>query len=176
MSRLSVEQWRRQVFRSPKISDPVRVYLLYLADNMRADRKVSLPRAKVAKALGKSERRISERTSAAHAAGFLSTVSAGYRGHVPVYEGIVPAAERETPTSALSGAETRTLPRRKRVTHGGPTTTRADLTATGADRNVGNDEKAIGHSARSDLTPCEWHRWESCPPDCANHHHREVSA
>ena len=83
----------------PQLTDPVRVYLLYLAEHMHADRKVSVPRKTIAKALGRSERRVTERVSAAHEAGFLHTVSAGYRGHVPVYQGIFPAAERETPTS-----------------------------------------------------------------------------
>lgn len=45
------------------------------------------------------------------------------------------------------------------------------------DRNVGNDEKTEDQPTRSDLTPCEWHGWETCPPDRANHPHtREESA
>ena len=85
-----------------KLTDPVRVYLLYLASTcMSRPANLFVPRKTIAKALGRSERRVTERVSAAHEAGFLHTVSAGYRGHVPVYQGIFPAAERETPTSPL---------------------------------------------------------------------------
>jgi hypothetical protein len=175
LSRRTIEEWRRAVFRSPRISDPVRVYLLFLAEHMRADRKVSVPRGDVAKALGKHERRISERTTAAHAAGFLSTVSPGYRGHVPVYQGTFPNAERETPTSTLSGAETRTLSALKRVRPHSPPLLETDLSLAGYGRNVGIDEKAEDHPARSDLLVCECHGF----PDCSSldrPHNREESA
>jgi hypothetical protein len=172
VSKLSVAEWRRQVFHSRRLSDPARVYLLLLAEHMRADRKVSVPRATIARALGKSERRITERTAAAHEAGFLSTVSAGYRGHVPVYQGIVPTAERETPTSALLSAETRALSKRRRATHGGPTITTLDLYSRGADRDVGNYDEHPERPAGYDLTVCDCHGF----PDCATLHDREESA
>jgi hypothetical protein len=34
---------------------------------------------------------------------------------------------------------------------------------------VGTEEGSEDHLVRSDLTPCEWHGWSTCPPDCANH-------
>lgn len=83
MSRRSVEEWRRAVYRSHRINDATRVYLLYLADHMRSDRKVSIPQASIEKALAKPKRRIDSRRAAAIAAGFLGHVSAGYRGSAP---------------------------------------------------------------------------------------------
>lgn len=91
--RRTVEQWRRVVIRSPRISDAVRVYLLVLADHMRADRTVSVPRARIAEQMGRHPQRIAERTRAAHDAGFLDTVSPGYKGHTAVYQGLFPEAE-----------------------------------------------------------------------------------
>ena len=162
MSRRSVEQWRREVYRSHRLGDAARVLLLYLADHMSTDRKVSVPRATIAKALNRSERRVSERVSAAHEAGFLSTVSAGHRGHVPVYQGLFPSAERETATSTLSSRQSVTLSTLERETHGGPTTTRADLTARVTDRDVGNDEETEDRPARSGLLVCDCHGLADC--------------
>jgi hypothetical protein len=119
--RRTLNDWKREVYRSRKIGDPVRVLLLCMADHMRADRTISVPRATLAKAIGKSERRVSERVSAAHKAGLLSTVSAGYRGHTAVYQGLFPDHKSGTSTSPLSGAETRPLSTLESGTPGGPT-------------------------------------------------------
>lgn len=150
------DAWRRVVLRSPRINDSVRVLLLYLADHMRANRTVSVPRSKIADDLGRSERRISERVSAAHAAGFLDTVEPGYRGHVPVYQGLFPEAERGTGTSTLSSAETVTLSERKRVTHGGPTITYSGTSPGGSDRNGGSEGSSEQVSALV-ADSCSWH-------------------
>jgi hypothetical protein len=167
--RRTPEDWRRAVFRAHHLGDPVRVLLLFLADHMKDNRTVSVKRDVIAKALGKSERRISERVAAAHDAGFLSTVAPGYRGHVAVYQGTFPEAESVTPTSTLSSAETRPLSTRERVTPGGPTTTTADLSVGGADRHVGSKRQAEGRPVRDWLTDCRWHTEQPCPEDCANH-------
>ena len=167
--RRTVDDWRRAVYRSHAIGDPVRVLLLFLAEHMKSDRTLSVKRDVIATALGKSERRVSERVSAAHEAGFLSTISPGYRGHVPVYQGLFPDEERVTPTSTLSSAETRTLSMRKRVTPGGPTITTADLSASTPGRDVGSND---GHAPTADasrVTVCTWHEHTPCPDDCANH-------
>jgi hypothetical protein len=174
VSRPSVEDWRRAVKASRSINDATRVLLLHLADFMRADRKVSVPRSSIATALGRSERRITERITAAHAAGFLSTVTAGFRGQTATYEGIFPSAEsgtharplsdREsgTRTSPLSSAETRPLSTHESGTHGGPTITRADLSVSGTGRHVCNDEKTEHHPARSEPTVCDCHGLPDC--------------
>lgn len=99
--RRTVEDWRRTVFRSAAISDAVKVYLLKLADHMKADRTVSVPRSQLARELNRHEQRIAERTRAAIDAGLLDTVSPGYKGHTAVYQGLFPdvpmAAKRTDP-------------------------------------------------------------------------------
>lgn len=150
------EAWRKVVMRSPLINDSVRVLLLYLADHMRANRMVSVPRKKMSTDLGRTERRITQRISAAHDAGFLDTVQAGYRGHTAVYQGLFPNGERGTGTSTLSSAETVPLSQRKRGTHGGPTTTTAKPLLRGTDRNGGSEESAEQVSAFV-ADSCSWH-------------------
>lgn len=168
-NRRTPEDWRRAVFASPRIGDPVRVLLLYLADHMRQDRKVSIPRKRIATELGKSPRRIDERFARAREAGFLDVVSSGYRGHTAVYQGMFPSAERVTETSTLSSAETRTLSSGERVTPGGRTITTADLTATAHGRDVGSEERPRANRVRSGLTACQFHPWQPCPSDCRNY-------
>lgn len=183
--RATVDDWRREVYRSTTLSDRTKVLLLFLADHMRADRKVSIPREKVAKALGRSERRITERITEAQDNGWLWTVVRGQKGITAVYQGLFPDAVSGTdarplnrrrvspfsgtPTSPLNDAETRPLNRPKQAfsgTHGGPTITRADLSVTTHGRDVGSYE----------TDGCRWGH-SLCPPDCADHpHNREASA
>jgi hypothetical protein len=159
MRRRTLADWRREVYRSTTLSDRTKVLLLFLADNMREDRKVSVPREKVAAALGRSERRITERITEAHDAGWLWTVVRGQKGITAVYQGLFPdvlsgtdarplngkpSKFSGTPTSPLNDAETRPLNDPNQAfsgTHGGPTITRADPTEAGSDRNVGIDER-----------------------------------
>lgn len=156
--RLTPEDWRTQVWKSPEIADSVRVVLLFLAEHMRADRHVSVPREKIARTLGRSERRISQRIADAHTAGFLDTVASGHRGRTAVYVGTFPdsarsaaRSERVTGTSTLSGSESVTLSTGERVTPGGPTITRADLSVSGHSRNGGSNEETEDRPASSRL-------------------------
>ena len=61
MSRNTVDDWRREVFRARHITERTRVLLLALADDMGADLKVSVSRKALAKKLGLSERRLGDR-------------------------------------------------------------------------------------------------------------------
>lgn len=177
MSRRSVEEWRRAVYGASKVNDATKLMLLFLADHMRADRKVSVPQTAIAEALGKSESRVKERVRWARKAGWLSRVSGGYRGHTAVYQGTFPSSESGSSTSTQMGAELRTLSKRERVLEDDPPVLKRASPQRVTDRDVGNDEEAEAQPVRSDLTPCEWHQWEACPPDCANHPHtREESA
>jgi hypothetical protein len=177
VSRRTVEEWRRAVYMSPRVNDATRVLLLYLADHMRADRTVSVPQATIAKGIGKSPRRVAERVKQGLESGLLDRKAPGYRGHTAIYQGLFPNAESMSPTSTLSSAETRTLSPLERVRHGGYPTTRADLTARVADRDVGNDEKPEDRPAVVDLPVCQWHGHARCPDDCANHPaNREATA
>ncbi len=159
------------MFASPLIKDNTRVLLLLLADHMKADRTVSVPQEKLADHIGRSKRRVTERVTAAHKAGFLSTIAGGYVGHTAVYQGLFPnsqsgtdarplsAQESRTILSPLLGAETRPLPKPESRTDVGPTSTRADLPTDGADRDVSSNEEDA----------CRWHGFAPCPDDCADH-------
>jgi len=131
--RRTVEDWRRVVLRSQSISNPVRVLLLYLADRMFADRKVSVPRTTIAQDLGVSERRVTARVSAARNAGFLDTVVRGQKHVTAVYQGLFPVDLRGTSTSPLRGAHGGPPEKALRGTHGGPTITTADPSVGGTE-------------------------------------------
>lgn len=89
------EPWRSAVVASPTITDATRVLLLDMWITMRRDGRVSVPRAEIARRLGRSERRIDERVAAAVAAGYLAVASPGHRGHTAVYVATLP--ESATP-------------------------------------------------------------------------------
>lgn len=178
--RRTANEWRDFVFASPHIKDNVRVLLLFLAEHMTTDRKVSVPRATIAAKLGKTERRVTERITAAHRAGFLSTVSPGHVGRTAVYQGLFPEVESGRNVRPLSGdesgsilsplssAETRPLSKRERGRNGGPTTTTADLPLRGNDRDVSSDEGACEHGMPFGDRPDPWFRDRrlACP-ECA---------
>lgn len=118
------EGWRAAVVADPALPSSVKVFLLALATKMRRDGRVSVPRAEMARRLGRSERRITERVGVAVRAGYLAVASPGYRGHTAVYVATLPTVgkgdgnrpaigrERGTPTSPLSEPErgTETVP------------------------------------------------------------------
>jgi hypothetical protein len=135
------EDWRRVVYRSKAITDSTRTLLLYLADHMRADRTVSVPRSQIAEALGRNERRVAERFQAAVEAGFLSSVAPGQPGRTAIYQGIFPDLAKGADSSTHKGADGRTPWRPDKGADGGPATTRAKLTVVGRDRNGGSDNR-----------------------------------
>ncbi|RYC14564.1 hypothetical protein [Nocardioides zhouii] len=160
MSRHTLSDWRRAVYRSTTLTDRTKVLLLFLADHMGQDRRVSIPRHKIAAGLGRSERRITERITEAHDSGWLWTQVRGQKGITAVYQGLFPESVSGTdarplnrrkpgkfsgtPTSPLNDAETRPLNGPNRAfsgTHGGPTITTADLPGATDHRDVGIDEK-----------------------------------
>ena len=185
MSKPTVEHWRRAVFRSPKINDATRVYLLYLAEHMRADRKVSVPQAVVEEALGKSKRRIDARRKAAIEAGLLSRVAAGYRGTTATYQGIFPSQERVTQSDTHSDPErvsslsthsvpqSVTLSQRERVTQSDTPLLKRTTPQAVTDRNVGNDEEHRDTPAAYGLTVCECHGYTDCASLSRSHTRRE---
>ena len=100
-SRRTVDEWRKAVFGHPNITDKTRVYLLLLADYMRPDRTVCVPRSTIAKSLGKAERRIDDRNKEAKDAGLLDTVVRGQKHVTAVYVGLFPEALSATKSSVL---------------------------------------------------------------------------
>ena len=88
-------EWRRDVFasRDPQMTGAVKVLLLYLADEMRPNGEVSVPREQLANDLGIHKARIAERLNKAIEARFLTRVQAGYPGRTAVYRRFWPDAE-----------------------------------------------------------------------------------
>jgi hypothetical protein len=204
--RRTVDQWRRDVFasQSPEMTSAVKVLLLFLADHMsQDDHKVSLKREVIAKALGVHNSRVAERLAKAVKASYLTHVSSGYHGRQAVYQAQWPDAVTTRGSVLQSGnhSEHETGPKltaptdafrtRRAVTIQDPAEREnarkgtalqdayieADLSVSPTGRDVGSNEKAEDHPVRSDLSVCEWHGFQSCPSDCANHPHaREESA
>jgi hypothetical protein len=198
--RRTVEHWRRDVFASqdPKMTAAVKVLCLYLADHMsRDDHKVSLPRDKIARALGVHRARVAERLGKAVEARFLGHVSAGSPGRTAIYQATWPeaigarngyrsagriqgsedAGMDTAPPDAISARRAVPIHRLTERESAGMDTalldanTEADLSSGAHGPDVGNDEGTEDQPVRSDLTGCRWHGWEACPPDCANHAH-----
>lgn len=191
MSRLSVEQWRRLVFASQKLEAAPKVLCLYLADHMSPrDRKVSIPRDRIALALGINENRVSDRFKQAVAAGFLSRVSRGFNGRTAVYQAIRPSSDRDNRalptrkdtvkpvatktgrtdpihrwTERESGAQHSVLP---------VANTEADLITRGSGRDVGTYDKHLDRPAAYSLTVCDCHGFADCAS--LSDHDREESA
>lgn len=86
-------RWRAHILRTSGITDSVRVLMLLLADHMSEDGRVSVPRSHLAQQLGRSERRINERMSAAVEAGKLGRVERGRVGRTATYIALLPGAE-----------------------------------------------------------------------------------
>jgi hypothetical protein len=141
--RRTVEQWRAEVARSPRLSNAARVLLLVLADHMDAKRRVSVPRSRLARQIGRHPQRVAERIKQAREAGLLDVVSPGYRGHTAVYVGLFPDAEarKRTEPQYAKGPRDRYALAPDCVPHGQYTTTTADPFLAGADRHVGSEEE-----------------------------------
>jgi hypothetical protein len=133
------ERWREQVISSSRIHDATRVLLLVLADDMREDGYVTVPREVLARRLDRTERKVSARLAEAVDARLLDRVVRGQKGRTAVYRALlrVPGTgtlsddDRVTATSTLNRT-TDTATRHPdggfRVPHGGPTSTKASST------------------------------------------------
>ena len=77
--------WRAAVFKHRRTPEATRVLLLYLADHVRHDETVSVPRITIARALGIEERRVTERVKSARDLGWLVTVTRGQKGLTAVH-------------------------------------------------------------------------------------------
>jgi DNA-binding Lrp family transcriptional regulator len=84
------ERWRQTVYRDPRISNATRVLLLLLADNLRSDGRASVPRSRLASALGVHPSRVTERTREAVTAGLLKVLTPGSPGTTAVYAVTIP--------------------------------------------------------------------------------------
>lgn len=164
MSKRSVEEWRRVVFRSHRLKGNVQVLLLLMAEYMRSDRHVSVPRSELAARLGIHEQRVADRIKVARDRGFLGIVSRGYREHTAEYQGTFPNPEAES----VRSSSTQETPRTRMqstidcVPDGEFATTRADLSLSGTDRHVGNDEEPEDRPSACGLTVCDCHGFTDC--------------
>ncbi len=84
------DRWRAEVFRSKRITDSTRVLLLAMAERMRADGRVSVPRVDIAGMLDRDTKRVTERIQLAIEAGLLDRVSAGSPGRTAEYVALLP--------------------------------------------------------------------------------------
>ncbi|TDB83414.1 hypothetical protein E1264_28460 [Actinomadura sp. KC216] len=91
------ERWLREVFRTPLITDTVRVALLALSTEMDDDGQVAMPREDLAEMLGRNPRKINDRYKGAIEAGFLERVARGQKYRAAVYQATLPAHLSGTP-------------------------------------------------------------------------------
>jgi hypothetical protein len=115
--------------------------LLVMAEHMRDNLTISVPRKDLARWLNRSEKRIQERIKHAHEAGLLDTVSPGHRGHTAVYAGLFPDGNRGTVSRALTAAGKQTPIGLHSGTPGGPTTTTAEPLSGGGVCTSGNERE-----------------------------------
>jgi len=83
-------RWTAAAYRSPLITDSVRVVLLVLAEQMTEAGYVSVPRTEIADRIGRSPRRVTERLELARVTGFLDVVRRGQPGRTAEYRGLIP--------------------------------------------------------------------------------------
>ena len=161
MSRRSVYDWRRAVFRS-EISPNVRLLLIYMSDHMQErNRHVSIPRVKMAAALGWAEQRVSQRLKEAVEAGFLSSVEPGYRGHTAVYQGLFPdVLEAERVRENRSQSQPRKHGRyvRGMRPQNTDTNTRADPLSRGDHREKRSNDEGVPTPVGAEVTATWWER------------------
>lgn len=139
-------EWKTHVYsvRHAGIGNGVRVLLLYLADHMRVDRTVSVPRSTLAKALNVTPSEITWRIKAATEAGLLDTVVRGRPGVTAVYQGSFSVASLGQDGVTKKGRQHGT---------GNPTIKRALLGKDGVATNSKHEEaSALGlHPADAQL-------------------------
>jgi hypothetical protein len=88
------DRWVDEVFRSPLVTDAVRVMLLALARDMDDDGLVEADRGVVGERLSRHPRKVSERYKLAQEAGFLLKVRGGNRGGSNVFQGTLPPSAK----------------------------------------------------------------------------------
>lgn len=100
-------RWLAEVWKSPRITDSVRVLLLRLAEDMRSNGRVSVPRSTLMEDLGRDRARVAERIKRAMEAGFLDRVAAGKPGQTAEYIATIP--DKGAPVRTIDkGADSRT--------------------------------------------------------------------
>ncbi len=101
------DRWRAEVFRSKTITDTTRVLLLALADHMRADGRVSVPRNQLVAMLERDPKRITERIGEAVKAGLLDRVASGAPGRTAEYVALIPTGKGAPVRTPRKGADSR---------------------------------------------------------------------
>jgi hypothetical protein len=134
-------RWQRTLFRTPLIRDHVRVVLLGLAEEMRADAYVSYPLKDLAEKVGKSERVVLRCYATAVEVGLLARVTRGFPGHVATYRAQLPSPQRVTPGVTHTGSE-RVTPV---VTHSEPERV--------SDKDTHSRSQGVTHSTLERVTP-----------------------
>lgn len=95
-------RWVAEVYRTALVTDSTKLLLVLLAEDMREDGYVSVPREVLAKRLGRNERKVSARLESAVTARLLDRVVRGNRGRTAVYRALLPGVERLPVSDTLS--------------------------------------------------------------------------
>lgn len=85
-------RWRRAVLATDRLTASTKLVMIVLLDHMDAHGKVQHPVRDVAQELGiKNFRRVSDRITEAHRAGYLVTVSKAVHGRLAEYQATIPS-------------------------------------------------------------------------------------
>lgn len=84
------ERWVDEVFRTPHVTDSVRVALLALAGDMDDEGAVTARRDRLAERLGRSDRRVGDRLKAGIDSGYLERVARGQKNGDGKYRATIP--------------------------------------------------------------------------------------
>lgn len=87
-SSFDVGAWRRHALASKSLTPAVKVLLVVMADAMKPDGTVSVPRKTLAQRCGCQERQITERLQVAVKARYLDSLYSGQRQRTAVYKGL----------------------------------------------------------------------------------------
>lgn len=96
------DRWRREVYKTSRVGDACKLLLIAMADDMRDDGYVTVPREELALRLGRADRRISERLAEAVDARLLDRVQRGQKGRTATYRALLPDTVRVTAVSTLN--------------------------------------------------------------------------
>jgi hypothetical protein len=145
-------RWKDVILRAATLQPTTKLVLLVTLEHMKADGKVYVDRATIARALGLSHpQRVSERWSQACEAGYLTLVHKGSHGRHSTYQALIPevpsvrvSRSLETPENPVT-RETTKCPENAVTTTRDPAQTQPHTAAgvPGTDRNAGSEEEQV---------------------------------
>jgi hypothetical protein len=153
-------RWKAAVLQTAALTPVTKLVMLVLLDHMSADGKVQYAVADVTRDLGyRNARRITDRITEAHRAGFLTTVQKAVHGRVAQYQATIPSdpesGSLEVPVNGVTGNG---VTRRGNARNGVTSITRSP--------HLASPQRAATRNARG-CDMCEDYGCAACIPDAS---------